>query len=126
MRLEEKMQSNAQVLQLALIGSNDSLSLEKAEYIDMHIQQWDRCDGGRMGNFSSDCYLKCCNRKQGWYQLREIRKEERWKVSQERRWKIVFSESGGGKGVCTHRTPHSSKAHLRFVVMSLMWGQAAH
>lgn len=58
----ERVRSNASVLQLALVGSSDSFTIEKGEkgeYMDEHnCQQLGRCDSGRMTNFSSNCYLK--------------------------------------------------------------------
>lgn len=56
------MRSNAPVLQLALVGSNDSLTIakgEKAEYMDCtDANGWVDATRGRMGNFSSNCYFK--------------------------------------------------------------------
>lgn len=78
-------------MQLALVGSNDSLTIEKgekAEYMDgTDANGWVDATRGRMGNFSSNCYLKKKkqNRKRGRYQLRELSKGERLEVSGERR-----------------------------------------
>lgn len=82
-----------------------------------------RCDGGRLGNFSSSCYLKNKNEVGSKVGLNSGRRV-RGRISEERTWEIVIKGSGRP---CTYRMlPGCSEVCLRFVVLSLTWYQAVY